>query len=76
MGDVEILVTLARDVRVQPEKVADALRDAGMTVSRISNLTHIITGQIAEDRLSMLDDIPGVEGVEASQPVRALRNQP
>jgi len=76
MSDVEILVTLARDTDVQPEKVAEALRGAGMTVERISMLTHIITGQIDEGRLSVLDDIPGVEGVEASVPVRALRIQP
>lgn len=76
MSDVEILVTLVREPNVQPEKVAEALRGAGVTVSRISKLSYIITGQIAEDRLNGIGDIPGVEGVEVSMPVRALQNKP
>ena len=74
MNDVEILVTLARGAHVQPEKVAEDLEKAGMTVKRISKLTHIITGKIAEHNLTGLQAVPGVEGVEHSLPVRATRN--
>ena len=73
MSDVEVLVTVARSQEIQPEAVAEALRGAGMTVSRISKLTGIITGMIDSDQLNTLDAIPGVEGVEVSLPVKALR---
>mgnify|MGYP005755329965 CR=1 FL=1 len=73
MNDVEVLVTVARSQEIKPEAVAEALRGAGMTVSRISELTRIITGKIDEDQLNTLDGIPGVEGVEVSLPVKALR---
>jgi hypothetical protein len=67
-----VVVTVDDDHVGSIEKVAEALRSAGMNVGDILSTTGIITGEVDEAGRRSMQSVPGVKAIEPDDEMHAI----
>jgi hypothetical protein len=67
-----IMISVTDEYLEKINQVADSLTKAGMEVEQTFSITGIISGQISEDKISSLQQIPGVGSVELEKTVTTV----
>jgi hypothetical protein len=67
IAKTDVLVTVTDESLKDIQKVATALRDAGLTVDHVMELVGTIAGSIDRGKVTDLSKIPGVAAVEPAK---------
>jgi hypothetical protein len=72
VSSVAVNILLSPEARAHAADVVDRLTAAGLAGATVLAALGVVRGRVDPERLEALESVPGVAGIEAERPVRAL----